>query len=65
MPLARSGVALGLGGEALFEFNKFLVGQIGEMKWEQFNLNIRKLKTYEEKNIVCKNEIIYLDKEKN
>ena len=40
-------------------------GQIGEMKWEQFNLNIRKLKTYEEKNIVCKNEIIYLDKEKN
>ena len=35
------------------------------MKWEQFNLNIRKLKTYEEKNIVCKNEIIYLDKEKN
>ena len=34
MPLARYGVALGLGGEALFEFNKFLVGQIGEMKAE-------------------------------
>jgi hypothetical protein len=34
LPLARYGVALGIGGEALFEFNKFLVGQVGGMKAE-------------------------------
>ena len=40
-------------------------GKIGEMKWNEFNLNIRSLDTIEKENIVCKNEIIYLEDEKN
>lgn len=38
-------------------------GQIGEMQYDIFKLNINTLEDIVEDNIVCKNKIIYVDKE--